>query len=264
MSDWSDDERLWVAMEPALCAPARLALADGDVAAILRSLDLPPQATVLDLGCGPGAHAIAMGARGYRVTGVDRSRRLLERARSEARARGIGVEWVEADMRHFRRASAFDLVCSLYTSFGYFDDRGNRTVLENILASLRPGGIAFLDLIGRETIAREWQECRWLDVEGVLYLERRHIADDWSALMSEWVVVRDGQREDFRVRQRLYSGTELRDLLWTVGFAKVALFGALDGTRPYDESAKRLVAVARAATDAPEEGAPPNDERQVV
>jgi Tol biopolymer transport system component len=34
-------------------------------ATILHSLDLPPQATILDLGCGPGAHAIAIGAQGY-------------------------------------------------------------------------------------------------------------------------------------------------------------------------------------------------------
>lgn len=248
MSDWSDDETFWVAMEPALCAPARLALAEEDVAAILSGLDLPPRAAVLDLCCGPGAHALAMAAHGYHVTGVDRSWRLLERAGSYAQARKIKVEWVEADMRYFRRPSFFDLICSLCTSFGYFDDCENRKVLENILASLKPGGVAFLDLTGRETTAREWQECRWVDLEGVLYLERRQIADDWSALVSDWVVVRDGKRKDFRVKQRLYSGTELRDLLCAVGFAKVALFGALDASAPYDASARRLVVVAHAGT----------------
>jgi SAM-dependent methyltransferase len=246
MSDWSDDDSLWEAMEPALCAPSRLALAEGDVAAILAAVDLPPQAKVLDLGCGPGAHAIAMGGRGHRVTGVDRSRRLLDRARLDAKKRGIAVEWVEADMRNFRRPSFFDLVCSLYTSFGYFDDRGNRMVLENILASLKPGGAAFLDLIGRETTARQWQEHRQIEVEGVLYDERRRIADDWSALISDWVVIRGGTRKSFRVKQRLYAGTEIRDLLLSVGFAKVALRGSLDAKAPYDESATRLVAVALA------------------
>ncbi len=253
MGNWSDDDAFWEAMEPALCAPARLALADGDVAAILGTLDLPPHANVLDLGCGPGGHAIAMGARGYGVTGVDRSRRLLDRARVDARARGIQVEWAEADMRDFRRPSSFHLVCSLYASFGYFDDRGNLTVLENILASLVPGGVACLDLIGRETAARHWQERRWIEVDGVLYLERCQSADDWSTLVSDWIVVRDGRRSNFRVTQHLYSGTELRDLLLSAGFADVALFGALDGKAPYDASAKRLVAVARApaATSAP-------------
>jgi SAM-dependent methyltransferase len=259
---WSDDETFWEAMEPALSAPGRLALAERDVAAILGALDLPPQATVLDLGCGPGAHAIALARKGHRVAGVDRSPRLLDRARSEARMRGIDVEWVEADMRRFRRLSSFDLVCSLYTSFGYFDDGENRTVLENILASLKPGGVAFVDVIGRETTAREWQERRWLEVEGVLYLERRRVADDWSALVSDWVVVRAGARQDFCVRQRLYSGTELRDLLLSVGFIKVTLFGALNAKVPYDESAERLVAVAQAPTGARGEREARKEERQ--
>ena len=37
--------------------------------------------TILDLGCGSGAHAFGLTRRGYRVTGVDRSERMLELAR---------------------------------------------------------------------------------------------------------------------------------------------------------------------------------------
>lgn len=241
---WSEDQAFWEAMEPALCAPARLALAEGDVTAILACVQAPPDARVLDLGCGPGAHAIALARRGHRVTGVDTSRRLLDQARAAARGDGAQVEWVEADMREFQRPAGFDLVCSLYSSFGYFDDRQNRQVLENIQASLAPGAVLMLDVVGREATARHWQGRRWHEVEGVLYLESCTAADDWSCMVSDWIVVREGRRLDFTVRQRLYSGTELRELLLSVGFASVRLAGALDGRRPYDESARRLVAVA--------------------
>jgi SAM-dependent methyltransferase len=245
MTDWSEDEAFWQAMEPALCAPARLALAEGDVGAILACVEPSPNARVLDLGCGPGAHAIALARRGYRVTGVDTSGRLLDRARSAAESEGVQVEWVEADMRELRRPGAFDLVCSLYASFGYFDDGQNRRVLENVHASLAPGGTLVLDLVGREAAARHWPEPRWHEIGGVLYLEHATVEDDWSWMVSDWIVVRDGARSDFRVRQRLYSANELRDLLFSVGFASVRLAGALDGRAPYDESARRLVAVAR-------------------
>ena len=245
MTEWSEDEAFWEAMEPALCAPGRLALAEGDVTAILAWVQALPSARVLDLGCGPGAHAIAFARRGHRVTGVDTSRRLLARARAAARSEGAQVEWVEADMREFQRSASFDLVCSLYASFGYFDDRQNRHVLENICASLAPGAVLLLDVVGREAAARHWQERRWHDVEGVLYLERCTVVDDWSCMVSDWIVVQEGTRMDFRVKQRLYSGTELRDLLLCVGFGSVHLAGGLDGQTPYDESARRLVAVAR-------------------
>jgi hypothetical protein len=44
---------------------------------------LPPRASVIDLGCGPGHHSAAIAGRGLRVTGVDYSSRMLERARAK-------------------------------------------------------------------------------------------------------------------------------------------------------------------------------------
>jgi len=245
MSEWSEDQTFWEAMEPALCAPSRLGLAAADVAAILASVQARPNSRVLDLGCGPGAHAIGFARLGHRVTGVDTSRRLLDRARSAAQAGGVEVEWVEADMRDFQRPSAFDLICSLYASFGYFYDAENRHVLENVYASLTPDGVCVLDVLGREAAARHWQERRWHDVDGVLYLEHCTTEADWSSMVSDWIVVRSGVRAEFRVKQRLYAGTELRGLLLSLGFANVKLAGGLDGKTPYDESARRLVAIAR-------------------
>lgn len=247
MTHWSEDKTFWEAMEPALCFPGRLALAGPDVAAVLSVVQPHPGSQVLDLGCGPGAHAIEFARRGHRVTGVDTSPRLLDRARSAARLADVEVEWVEADMRDFRRASSFDLVCNLYTSFGYFDDRANRRVLENVCASLAPQGALVLDITGRETAARYCHERRWHEVDGILYLERRTSSNEWASMVSEWIVIRDGARRDFRVTQRLYSGTELQALLLAVGFTDVRIAGALDGQTPYDQSARRLVAIARGA-----------------
>ena len=45
---------------------------------------VPPPGPVADLGCGPGAHALALARRGYDVVGVDGSPRMVEVA--EARA----------------------------------------------------------------------------------------------------------------------------------------------------------------------------------
>jgi SAM-dependent methyltransferase len=250
MADWSDDDAFWEAMETALCAPARLGLAERDVARIISALEVPAGAHVLDLGCGPGAHALAFAARGYAVTGVDRTGRLLERAEAASLDRGLNAEWVQADMREFRRPAAFDLVCSLYTSFGYFDDRRNRRVLENVLVSLKPGGALMLDLSGRETVARHWREHSTVEIEGVLYEERRWMTGDWSALLADWTVVSGGVRKDFHVRQRLYTGTELKELLALVGFGDVRLFGSLDASTPYDHRAERLVAIAHAGGSA--------------
>ena len=43
-----------------------------------------PPGPVADLGCGPGAHALALARRGYDVVGVDGSPRMVEVARTAA------------------------------------------------------------------------------------------------------------------------------------------------------------------------------------
>ncbi len=52
-------------------------------AALVRLLDAPPGARLLDVGCGTGNYAVELETRGYRVTGVDLARGMLERAQTK-------------------------------------------------------------------------------------------------------------------------------------------------------------------------------------
>jgi len=76
--------------------------------------DLPP-GRALDLGAGEGRNAIWLGERGWRVTAVDFSGVGLQKARRLAEARGVEVDWIEADLRSYSPArGAFDLVVLVY------------------------------------------------------------------------------------------------------------------------------------------------------
>lgn len=76
--------------------------------------DLPP-GRALDLGAGEGRNAIWLAERGWRVTAVDFSDIGLQKARRLAEARGVEVDWTEADLRSYQPAqSAFDLVVLVY------------------------------------------------------------------------------------------------------------------------------------------------------
>ena len=87
---------------------------------------------VLDLGCGPGRHAVPLALRGFHVTAVDTSPFLLGKAQEHASRSNVDVDFVHADMRAFRRPDAFDLAVSMYSSFGYFADRADdRLAREN-------------------------------------------------------------------------------------------------------------------------------------
>ncbi|HSQ60940.1 MAG TPA: methyltransferase domain-containing protein [Acidobacteriota bacterium] len=243
--EWFDDDRFWRELHPFLFPETSFQAAARDLPAVLR-LAKPRGRDVLDLCCGPGRFAIPLAKRGFAVTGVDRTRYFLERGRARARKARARVEWVRSDMRDFVRPDAFDLVLSMFTSFGYFDDKSeDLAVLRNIRASLRPGGALVIELMGKEIVARIWQESSCAEHSGGARLfQRRRLLDDWTRIQNEWTLVRAGRAKTYRFHHTLYSGQELRDRLEAAGFTGVRLYGSLSG-EPYDLKAVRLVAVAR-------------------
>ncbi len=92
----------------------------------------------LDLACGAGRNAVWLAERGWRVTGVDFSEVGLARARRRAAARGVGIEWVLADLREYvPPPGAFDLVAVLYL---HLPAPERRVVLGRAAAGVAPGG----------------------------------------------------------------------------------------------------------------------------
>ena len=250
MGEWFDDDSLWRELYPFMFPEERFRLGEQEVDKVARLAGMADQAdrAVLDLCCGPGRHSVPLAQRGMRVTAVDRTRFLLERARERAHQAGLAVEFVEADMRDFRRPGAFDLTLSLFTSFGYFDQREeDLRVLRNVQASLKPDGVLVIDVVGKEWLARHFQQTRSRSLpDGTLLVERSKVVDDWTRIENEWILVRDGRARTFRFRLSVYSGQELKDWLAGAGFAEVTLYGDLDRA-PYDREASRLIAVARPA-----------------
>lgn len=242
---WHDDDAFWRTYRPWLFSLERWERAPGQVERLLELLEPPEGAHVLDLCCGPGRHSLELARRGFRVTGVDRTEEYLEEARRRAGEEGLDVEFVRADMRKFVRKATFDAAVNLFTSFGYFEDPADdRAVLRNVRDSLRPGGRLLMDLAGKEVLARDFRVRDWSEIGDTILLQERRLSDGWSWIENRWVLVRDGQREEFNVSHRLYSGAELRQLLRECGFDQVRILGGLD-RREYDHEARRLVTLAR-------------------
>jgi SAM-dependent methyltransferase len=141
---------------------------------------IPAGATVLDAGCGTGAHARALAAAGYRVTGADASPAMLVQAReAEARLAGArsaetrladvpsaaaedtktpriaAVEWVECDISNAAAIGGrrFDAVLALGNVLPAFGDadavhRG----LVALVTRTSPGGVLILQYLNGERI----------------------------------------------------------------------------------------------------------------
>jgi len=245
MAEWFENETFWEDLYPFVFPPERLDAAAEEIDNVLDLVAIEG-GRVLDLCCGPGRHSVALARRGFDVTGVDRSAFLLHRARERAAENDVEVEWVEADMRRFSRPDSFDLVISLYTSFGYFENRDNDNhVLEGIYQNLAPGGVVVFDLMGKERLARIFQPTSSREgPDGALLVERHKIVDDWTRAREEWILIKEESAKTFKFLLNLYCGHDIREMLERAGFTHIYLHGDLTGS-PYDTDATRLVAVAR-------------------
>ncbi len=117
-----------VRSHPWWAARARLALA------VLQAHGIKPPASVLDIGCGWGVNLSALETAGYATTGLDISRRILERIDRPDR------RLIEADLnqpppaRHEPAAGAL-----LLDVIEHLDD--DRGTVQRIAPLIRPGGI---------------------------------------------------------------------------------------------------------------------------
>jgi SAM-dependent methyltransferase len=243
MDQWFENESFWREGYRFMFSEDAFSVAKDQIDQII-GLTGARTGRVLDLGCGPGRHAVPMAAKRLNVTGVDASLFLLEKAEEHAKRSNVDVEFVHADMRSFHRSDTFELAVSMFSSFGYFDDRADdRTVATNVHDCLRSGGVALIDVMSKQLTGR-FKDTFISEIDNVTRVERHEIVDNWTRIKSEWILIRDGSVQRFEYSVRIYSGQELIDLLRDVGFGEVVLYGDLDG-RPYGPKANRLIAVAR-------------------
>jgi len=150
---------------------------------------------------------IALAQAGFKVKGVDRIKYLLDKVRAKASVAKVKIEWVQTDMREFVHPEAFNLVLSMFTSFGYFDNKQeDLEVLGNILKNLTPGGICLMDVMGKERLAMILQSTTYDILPDETKLIQRHdIFDDWTRVRNEWILIRKGRAKSFKFCHTIYG-----------------------------------------------------------
>jgi SAM-dependent methyltransferase len=91
---WHEDDTFWQETLPILFTQRRIEEAGKEIEQLLRLAEIPGGSAVLDLCCGIGRHSLELARRGFRVTGVDRTRAYLDLAAAAAEREGLHVELV--------------------------------------------------------------------------------------------------------------------------------------------------------------------------
>ena len=107
---------------------------------------LPPAGDALDLACGRGANALYLAGKGYATCAWDLSEVVIQRLADQARQIGVPLSTVQRDVAANPPAPAsFDIiVVSRYLE---------RTIVPDIIAALKDGGLLFYQTFIREKTA---------------------------------------------------------------------------------------------------------------
>jgi SAM-dependent methyltransferase len=212
-----------------------------DLRFVLDGLAVAPGAKLLDLGCGPGLHAIELQARGFDMVGLDSSLVMLTHATEEARRRGLGPSFVHGDMRALSLDGEFEGALCIHGTFGYFEDDENAQVLANVHQALKPGARFVLGVPNRDYFVADLPARICWEAGGCMVLEEVDFDFVKSRLeVRRSIAFEDGRQVEHRYSLRAYGLHELARMLAQGGFRVLSVSGhiATPGTflGPYSRS----------------------------
>ncbi|MCA9563426.1 MAG: class I SAM-dependent methyltransferase [Myxococcales bacterium] len=194
-----------------------------------QSLRLKKGAAILDAGCGFGRHSIGLAQLGYKVTGLDLSKPLLERAYSTAERARIEVDYLHGDLRSMDFDAEFDAALLVGQTFGFFNDMMNLEVLRRLRRALKPRGRLIIELLNRDRLVDELPKVMWWRRTGKLYLDEAEFDYERSRVCSKRTIMYDDGKTPREVYLdiRLYSLHEVQALLAMAGFSPAQISGSI-------------------------------------
>ncbi len=210
-----------------------------EVEFIQQALLLKPETDVLDLCCGYGRHTHPL-SESCTIIGLDRSAVMLDRARSDCDSR---AGFLRGDMRRLPFPSdRFDVVLSLFSSFGYFDSEDeNYRVLQAISSVLRPGGRFLIETVNREFVVRHSAPLQIYRPENTTLIEERSFDPVSSRSHVDVTFFQEGRETRLHHSIRIYAFTELEMLLESVGLRTISVWGDYRGGDYTCDSTKTII-----------------------
>jgi len=198
-------------------------------------LRIGPGSRVLDVGCGPGRHAIALAELGAEVVGVDLSEDFLQVARMAASTKSLSASFFEMDARDLPFEDEFDAVISICEgafSLGFAD----LEILRRMRRALRPGARVAVSAVNVFYVTAHMLGSGVFDPSTMLYEETVEVIGD------------DGTKQPFTMWNSCYTPRELEWLANGAGLDPEVVYGVTPGAYSQKEAGfddPELLLVAR-------------------
>ncbi|MEG0887088.1 MAG: class I SAM-dependent methyltransferase [Bacteroides sp.] len=211
-------------------------------------------ARILELCCGTGRLTIPIAQEGHNICGVDYTPSMLEQARRKAVKTGLGINFIEADIRTFDLQEKFDLIFIPFNSIHHlYQNEDLFKALECVKNHLREGGSFLLDCFNpniRYIVESEKEQAviaQYTTADGrdVLIKQTMRYESTTQINRIEWQYFINGEFHSIQnLDMRLFFPQELDSYLKQVGFDIIHKFGGFDEETFSDESEKQIYVLA--------------------
>ncbi|MBU0649267.1 methyltransferase domain-containing protein, partial [Patescibacteria group bacterium] len=178
---------------------------------------------VLDIGCGHGRHCIEFAKRGFEAVGIDVSKKLIAQARRTGKR--LPIQFIINDARQMNKVRGyFDLIVSLFSSFGLHSHMDNCLLIHNACVRLKHRGFLLIDVDNIHEIKKYISA-----TEGVYkdddFVER--VVFNPATNIMQWEEHWRGRV--YSGKHQLYTREQLSRMIEKAGLKVKQLFGSFEG-----------------------------------
>jgi len=213
---------------------------------IFSNILLPPKEPrkikVLDSACGCGRHASLLARMDFSVFGFDLSKQLLEIASNQNKKENLHINYLRADLRKIPFSTKFDLILSLFTSFGYFKtDSENFAIVKFASDNIHPKGYFVLDYLNPDFVKNNLVAKSERIIGSKTIIEKREITN--NRVEKEITIIGGNFSNRYFESVRLYSDKEILSFFKLFGFSPVHKYGNYSGAKFLEDSSERMIII---------------------
>jgi ubiquinone/menaquinone biosynthesis C-methylase UbiE len=210
---------------------------------------------VLDCACGTGRHSLILSESFPLVVGIDLSNMLINQAQNALKSQyssknKSSLHFIRADSRNLPfRNKSFDLITSLFTSFGYFEnDYDNISLLARWNELLGASGFLILDIINPVTIKRRLIPESIKYSKNFTFEEKRKVSLGETRIIKTIKVIPSSPQIESRVYNesvRLFTLQQIKNAMDDIGLQVQHVLGDYRGSSYIQEESDRMIIIAQ-------------------
>ncbi len=224
--------------------PAELTVKEIDF--MVPHFNLQPGSRVLDLMCGYGRHALALGRKGIGVLAVDSLPDYIEEIKTMAGAENLPVETACSSVLHFQSGGQFDLALCMGNSLNFFNAADTQCLLGNIAGQLKTGGHLLINSWSIAEIAfNKPFTSSWSQYGEYTFLSRGQLLFQPTRIEVETITIdAAGKREVKEGVDYIFSLNEIETMLQQAGLQLTEVY-SIPGRKKFTLGEPRAYLVAQ-------------------